>query len=362
MIGKLTALCIKRMHACGVPLALVSLDNFRNNGDRLHRAVLDIATAWLENNLLTEAELSYLNNAITYPLSMIDKITPHPDKRIAAKLRETGLEDVEIQTTSKGTELALFVNTEQPQYLLIENKFPNGHPPLEQLGIIFTKRDVVSKAAKMKGCTCLNPMDTTMAVYGCLLGYSSISSEMNDPEIVTLITRMTEIEAMPMVADPGVIDPAEFLHEVLTVRYPNPYMPDTPQRITWDTSQKMNNRFGVTLSGYYDSALPKYRTSRLIYIPLAIAGWLRYLLGLDDNGEKMELSPDPLMPRLQAQLSGITLGSTVKESKLYPLLSDKSIFGVNLYEVGVGERIGELFNELIAGPGAVRATLKKYCS
>ena len=32
---------------------------------------------------------------------------------------------------------------------------------------------------------------------------------------------------------------------------------------------------------------------------------------------------------------------------------------VNLFEVGCGERVVEYFNELIAGPGAVRATLHR---
>ena len=59
-------------------------------------------------------------------------------------------------------------------------------------------------------------------------------------------------------------------------------------------------------------------------------------------------------------LNGITLGSKVNAEQLKPLLSNEVIFGVNLYEAGLADRITQYFNELIAGPGAVKSTLKKY--
>ena len=101
---------------------------------------------------------------------------------------------------------------------------------------------------------------------------------------------------------------------------------------------------------------------KLKYLPLALAGWLRYLLGVDDNGEPFELSPDPNLSMLKKHLEGITLGvEKVTEEQLYPILSSKPIFGVNLYEVGVADKVTDYFRELIAGKGAVRQTLHKYC-
>ncbi len=41
---------------------------------------------------------------------------------------------------------------------------------------------------------------------------------------------------MPVVVDPGIIDPGQFIDEVLNKRFPNPFMPDSPQRIATDTS------------------------------------------------------------------------------------------------------------------------------
>ena len=48
--------------------------------------------------------------------------------------------------------------------------------------------------------------------------------------------------------------------------------------------------------------------NQLVALPLVIAGWLRYLLGVDDEGNEMPLSSDPLLEDLQKQLQGIELG------------------------------------------------------
>ena len=110
---------------------------------------------------------------------MIDKITPHPDERIAEKLEADGLENARPFVTGKGTVAAIYVNSENVHYLLIEDAFPNGHPPLEQCGVILTRRDIVEKSALMKVSTCMNPMDTALGVFGCMLGYKMCIRDRN---------------------------------------------------------------------------------------------------------------------------------------------------------------------------------------
>lgn len=360
-MGKLACLCLRRMHACGTPLALVSMDNYYNNGYRLQRSMFEIINSWFQNKKIDATEFSYLTGHISFPRTMIDKITPFPNISIAAALQEDGLEDVKPIVTQKGNRVSCFVNTESPQYLLIEDLFPNGHPPLEQLGITFTSGRIVEKSMEMKACSTLNPMDTAMAEFGAMLGYETINCIVRDPDILSFISNLVHVECMPLGADPGVLDPDEFVHEILTIRYPNPYLHDTHDRIMTDTSQKIGTRYGRILSNYYNSPVPMHRVSHLRFIPLAIAGWLRYLLGVDDNGEPMSLSPDPLLPTLQKKLAGIELGSHATREQLYPILSDRTLFSLNLFEVGCGDRVVEFFNELIAGKGAVRATLHRHC-
>ena len=95
-------------------------------------------------------------------------------------------------------------------------------------------------------------------------------------------------------------------------------------------------------------------------IPLVFAGWLRYLMAVDDNGKKFELSPDPLLDTVCPYVADIKFGDTDVEAKIKPVLENAKIFGVNLYEAGLAELVCKYFTELIAGEGAIRATLKKY--
>lgn len=160
-------------------------------------------------------------------------------------------------------------------------------------------------------------------------------------------------------AGPGHLSPRAFIDEVVGKRLPNPFIPDTPQRIATDTSQKVGIRFGETIKSYLESSERDVRT--LIGIPLAIAGWCRYLLGADDSGRKMELSPDPMLSDLQGCLKDVSLGDPESvRGVLCPILSNKNIFGTDLYADGIGDKIEELFEEEIAGAGAVRETLVKY--
>ncbi len=358
LMAVLAANCIERKHTCGAPLALVSMDNCSHNGEKLQAGVMEVAKAWLDNGLISADDYAYLENDVAFPWSMIDKITPRPHPVVEEMLKSDGLEDMSPFVTTKHTYTAPFVNAEKPQYLVIEDKFPNGRPPLEDAGVIITDRDTVNKTEKMKVCTCLNPLHTCLAIYGCLLGYESISAEMKDENLVTFIDRMSHDEGMPFVVDPGVIDPKKFLDEVIQTRLPNPYMPDTPQRIATDTSQKLSIRYGETIKAYIAS--PDHDPSELKLIPLVLAGYLRYLIGVDDEGNAMECSPDPLLESLQEKMAGFTLGGEIDEDKLAPILSDDVLFGVNLYDCGLATKVIGYFKELMAGPGAVRATLKKY--
>ncbi|MCD8021040.1 MAG: mannitol dehydrogenase family protein [Clostridiales bacterium] len=357
-MAQLTAMCIGRKRACGTPLALVSMDNCSHNGEKLQMAVMEIAKAWLDNGKITADEYAYLENDVAFPWSMIDKITPRPNPMVEEKLTEDGLEGMSPIITTKHTYTAAFVNAEKPQYLVIEDKFPNGRPPLEDVGVIITDRDTVNKVEKMKVCTCLNPLHTCLAIYGCLLGYESIAAEMDDPELKGFIDKMSHEEGMPFVVDPGVIEPEQFLDEVLEVRLPNPFMPDTPQRIATDTSQKLSIRYGETIKAYMAS--DDHEAAGLTLIPLVQAGYLRYLIGVDDEGNPMECSPDPLLSSLQEKLAGMELGGEIDAEQLRPILSDEVLFGVDLYGCGLADKVIGYFKELMAGPGAVRATLKKY--
>ena len=356
-IGKVAALLYARYESGKKPIAMVSTDNCSHNGDKLYAAMKGFAEKWVDRGLADLGFLDYINDKslVTFPWSMIDKITPRPDASVEAILKQDGLEELEPVITSKNTYVAPFVNAEEAEYLVIEDAFPNGRPELEKGGIIFTDRETVDKVERMKVCTCLNPLHTALAVFGCLLGYDKISEEMKDVELLKLVETIGYKEGLPVVIDPGVIDPKEFIDTVLKVRIPNPFMPDTPQRIATDTSQKLAIRFGETIKNYIKAGKD---VDELKLIPLVFAGWLRYLMAVDDEGNKFELSPDPLLDTVCPYVACFALGKDAEvEEVLKPVLSDAKIFGVDLYEVGMADKVCGYFKELIAGKGAIRATL-----
>ena len=361
-LGKVTALLLERYKAGQLPLTLQSMDNCSHNGDKVKKGVLAYAERWVAEGIAPQGFLDYLKDErkITFPWSMIDKITPRPHQKVKELLAADGFEDNNYIETEKHTFTAPFVNSEEVQYLVIEDNYTNGRPPLEAGGALYTARETVDKVETMKVTTCLNPLHTAMSLYGCMLGYTLISAEMKDEDIRLFIQKLGYMEAMPVVVDPGILNPYEFIGAVINKRLPNPFMPDAPQRIAMDTSQKLSIRFGETLKKYLARGLDK---SNLVLIPLVLAGYARYLKGLDDNGMPFQPSPDPLLEELQAMVAPLELGKPGQDwSCLKKLYSRADIFGVNLYEAGLGQQVEGMVQELFAGPGAVRKTLHKYVS
>jgi len=355
-LGKVTALLYDRFKKNGAPIAMVSMDNCSHNGQKLKDAMMTYVDNWVKNGIVEPAFREYVTNEekVTFPWTMIDKITPRPDKTVEELLAADGLEDLDPIKTPRGSFVAPFVNAEETEYLVIEDKFPNGRPNLEDAGVIFTDRETVNKVEKMKVTTCLNPLHTSLAVFGCLLDYKLISKEMENPDLVDMIKIIGYDEGLPVVVNPGILDPKDFIDTVINVRFGNPFMPDSPQRIATDTSQKLSVRFGETIKSYVAEGLD---LGKLSLIPMVQAGWIRYIMGIDDNGNEFEVSADPLLDEVRPVVADIKLGDQVTEEKLRPILSNQKIYGVDLYELGLADRIVSLFNRMIAKKGAVAETI-----
>ena len=343
------ALLMERFRAGGAPLAVVSMDNCSHNGEKLKAAVVEVAEAWDRAGFAPEGFLAYLKDEsrVSFPWTMIDKITPRPHPAVQKSLADAGIEGMEPIVTDKKTFIAAFVNAEKPQYLVVEDRFPNGRPPLEKAGVLFCDRDTVNMCEKMKVTTCLNPLHTAMSMYGCLLGYTLICEEMKDPDIVRLVRRVGYVEGLPVVVDPKVISPKAFIDEVVNERLPNPFMPDDPRRIATDTSQTVGVRFGETIKSYIREGRP---LDSLVGIPLAIAGWLRYLNGTFDDGSPMEVSPDPLKEELMAKVAAGDVRS---------ILANANIFGLDLTTTPLAAKIEGYYARLMAGPGSARRLLQE---
>ncbi len=355
----ITSLLYKRFLKGAYPLAVVSMDNCSHNGEKLKKSILTIAKQWYEKTFVNQEFIQYLENEekITFPWSMIDKITPRPALSIAEHLHRLGLEEMSPITTAKKTFIAPFVNAEECEYLVIEDAFPNGRPPLERVGVYFTTRETVNQVETMKVTTCLNPLHTALAIYGCLLGYTSIAEEMKNPALKNLIEGIGA-EGMKVVVHPQIIDPKKFLEEVITKRLPNPSIPDTPQRIATDTSQKIPVRYGETMKAYMANS--DLSLEELKYIPMAIAGWCRYLLGRDDAHKPFQRSADPMLEDLSNLLKNV-IETNEYHGELKDILKNEKIFGLDLTQTILYSSIENDFKYMLE-KGAIEKLLKQHIS
>lgn len=358
----LVAMLFERYQAGKYPLALVSMDNCSRNGAKLRESVLIMAKEWGKKGFVDAGFTAYVSDekTVAFPWTMIDKITPRPSEQIAADLEKLGVENMQPVITGKKTYIAPFVNAEKPQYLVIEDSFPNSRPALEKgFGVYLADRNTVNLSERMKVTVCLNPVHSATGPLGVVLGYDLFAHMLNTNEDMMKMARMVAYdEGLPVVEDPGILSPQAFVDELFNDRFPNEYLGDTNLRLAVDVSQMVGIRFGETIKAH----VAKYGdASRLTAIPLGIAGWLRYMLAVDDEGRDYELAPDPMNEELQEQLGDIVIGKpeTLKD-QLKPILSNERLFFTDLYKAGVGEKIEEMFREMIAGKGAVKATLHKY--
>ena len=356
------AMLYERYKAGKYPLALVSMDNCSKNGAKLRESVLTMTEEWKKAGFVEEGFVSYVSDekVVAFPWTMIDKITPRPSEKIADDLEELGIEEMQPVITSKKTYIAPFVNAEKPQYLVIEDNFQNGRPALEKgFGVYMADRNTVNLSERMKVTVCLNPVHSATGPLGVVQGYDLFAHMLNTNEDMMKMARMVAYdEGLPVVPNPGILSPQAFVDELFNDRFPNEYLGDTNMRLSVDVSQMVGIRFGETIKAYVE----KFGDAKkLTAIPLGIAGWLRYMLGVDDEGEKYELAPDPMNEEIQEQLKEIVIGKPETfTDQLKPILSNERLFFVDLYTTGVAEKIEEMFREMIAGKGAVRATIHKY--
>ena len=141
-IGKVAALVYARYLSGEKPVAMVSMDNCSHNGDKLKAAITTFAQKWAKNQVAEAGFAAYVEDEtkVSFPWTMIDKITPRPDASIEALLQKDGVEGLDPVITGKNTYVAPFVNAEETEYLVVEDSFPNGRPELEKGWLIFTTR------------------------------------------------------------------------------------------------------------------------------------------------------------------------------------------------------------------------------
>ncbi|MGH8222283.1 MAG: mannitol dehydrogenase family protein [Woeseiaceae bacterium] len=316
-IGLLAAGLHERMRRGLAAPAVVSCDNLPGNGSRLRRAVLQFAGE-------TDPALrAWIENEVAFPGTMVDRIVPATtEEDIAGTARATGLRD------------AAAVKCEPFRQWVIEDDFRQGRPQWEAGGALIVPGVEPYESCKLR---LLNGAHSTLAYLGCLAGFTFVHELMRERHFAQFTGYMMTREISPVTPEPKGMQHADYIEELLR-RFANPALAHRTRQIAMDGSQKLPQRLLATLR------LQLRRDGPIAAMALALAGWMRYVLGRDDAGREIEVS-DPLATRF-AEIAARGTGCSPRETAL-AFLSIEQIFGTDLRKNGrllsvVGEFLMQL--------------------
>jgi fructuronate reductase/mannitol 2-dehydrogenase len=312
---------LNRRRQAGVgPFTLLSCDNIQGNGDITKHAVVAFA------RLRDDALARWIEEQVAFPNSMVDRITPQTtDAERELVARDFGIAD------------RWPVVTEPFRQWVVQDEFCNGRPALEEAGAQMVSDVHPFETMKLR---LLNASHSAMGYLGYVAGYRTADAVMADPLFRELVERQMREEVAPLL--PPVPDTdLDAYQRTLIERFSNPKIGDQLARICLDGSSKVPKFLLPALHAAVKTDAP-HRC-----LTLALAGWLRYLTGVDDNGERFELQ-DARAPVLQP----IAVGAREDPR---PLLSRRDLFGDLIeHESFVSELASNLLDIYAHG---VRATL-----
>ncbi len=295
--GMLVEALARRRAAGLAPFAVMSCDNLPSNGKTVQRIVTAFAR-------LRGPELGEWVGQVAFPSTMVDRIVP-----------STTDADRETVAALIGAEDAWPIMTEPFTQWVIEDNFPHGRPPFEKAGAQLVEDVEPFERMKLR---MLNGSHSTMAYLGYLAGYEYISDVMGDPDFVRLIHGLMTDEAMPTLHMPGV-DLGAYRDQLLD-RFRNPALKHRTWQIAMDGSQKLPQRLLGTIR---DRLAAGQSFERL---GLGVAAWMRYVTGIDEKGENIDVR-DPLAMRMMAIAAD---AGTDAEALYEGLVALSEVFGTDL--------------------------------
>jgi fructuronate reductase len=277
------------------PFTVLSCDNLPDNGRLTRRVVLAFAQA-------ADPELAaWIAAECRFPATMVDRITP-----------ATAAADIAALAQSAGYIDRACVMHEPFRQWVIEDDFVGAARPYWEAGGAQFVRDVAAfETMKLR---CLNGTHSTLAYLGYLAGYETIAETVADPAFARLIERLWETEIVPTVPPPEGEDLPAYCAALLA-RYRNPSIRHRTWQIAMDGSQKLPQRLLSTVADNLRAGRP------VPLLALAVAGWMRYVGGMDEMGRAIDVK-DPMAERLRAASDS---GSTAEE-KVAALLALRDVF------------------------------------
>ena len=300
-IGYIVAGLRQRMMQGSAPPTVISCDNLPGNGRRLRGAVLRFASQ------LHAGLAAWIADRVAFPATMVDRIVP-----------ATTSGDIDRNAEAIGLRDEGFVKTEPFRQWVIEDHFAGERPRWEAGGALVVPDVEPYEKAKLR---LLNGAHSTIAYLGSLAGFEYVHEVMRDPAFATFVRRLMTDEIAPVTPQPEGLDHGAYI-EALLARFANPSLLHRTRQIAMDGSQKLPQRLLHTVRAQLE------RDGPIDGLALAVAAWIRYCLGRDEQGRAYEVD-DPL-----AALFARVSAETPQEPRpiVERFLGFREVFGTDLPE------------------------------
>lgn len=263
--GFIVAGLLKRFNQQLAPISILSCDNLPHNGAVTRAVVVELAEQ------INPTLANWINNNIAFPGTMVDRIVP-----------ATTPEDLERFSAQYGYSDAGLVVAEPFSQWVIEDNFCNARPAWESAGALLVKDVAAYETMKLR---LLNGSHSLIAYAGFLAGFQTVYEVMQDANLVGLTQHFMAVAATTFQA-PANFNLATYQAQLIE-RFKNPGLQHRTAQIAMDGSQKIPQRW---LNSLRDGQKLGVNTGIFTF---ALAAWLRYLQGVDENGGEYSIS-DPL--------------------------------------------------------------------
>ncbi|UJX46380.1 mannitol dehydrogenase family protein [Xanthobacter sp. YC-JY1] len=264
---------LARRRATGIaPFTVLTCDNLPANGKTVARVTARLAA-------LRDDDLGrFVAGEVAFPSTMVDRIVP-----------ATTDDDRALVAAGLGVQDSWPVMAEPFTQWVVEDLFPLGRPPLEEVGVELVSDVEPFEHMKLR---LLNGAHSTLAYLGYLAGHATIADTMAVPAFARLVARLQDEEVTPTLHLPAGVDVAAY-KRALRERFANPALRHRTWQIAMDGSQKLPQRLVATARDRLAAGAP------IPLLALGVAGWMRYVTGRDEQGNAIDVR-DPLAARLKA--------------------------------------------------------------
>jgi len=321
--GFLTA-AIKKRKEDGLPaFTVMSCDNIQHNGDVAKEMLLTFAQK-------QDAELAaYIEKEVSFPNSMVDRITP-----------VTTQADIDYLENTYGLKDEWPVTCEPFIQWVIEDNFSNGRPEFEKVGVQFVPD--VKPYEKMK-LRLLNAGHSVLGLLGAIHGHPTINACMEDDLFVSYLRAFMDKEATPVLDKLEGIDLSAY-KDSLQERFANPNIKDSVSRICSESSAKLPKFLIATIQDNLANG------GSIKFATLVIAAWCYY----SDKGQDKNGNPIEIIDAMQEQLHQ---AASKTQSDPLAYIKQESLFGNLINEDKFTSLYSDLVQKIYANPN-IREIMK----